>query len=586
MELSRKYRKMLDRLKDEPEFKQRVAEQRLLFITGFLYDFERSEIKRMGSKFSRRKAIIEFCKENDLCPATFTAWLQNYQAKGINGLVPAYGNRKGSSPYTDAILPIIAEIIAPGDGVSVVYKKLVPLCRQLDIKAPSQKTVGRMMEAYGLISTKGRGRKITTIKAYLDVDTQRPLASLQQLSNFIRECDVFSPEVKETSLNQLGSFLKLISREKPLRLSEPLTIAEIKALTKYKAGLHKKHSAKATAILMVNGNAALAEVVKITGRHPATILKWIKLFNEKRVEFVKVRLHNPERDKRIEERRARIIDIIHTPPSEYCINRTTWNYSSVARIYSEKYGERISTKTIERAVKVSGQTWRHVRKVWTSLDPDYIKKVERLLDTLQGLKNGERFFFIDEVGPYRVKKYGGRVLMPKDQTPTVLEYQKNRGKIQFVAALEAVTNQLTWMFTANKCAPSVIGLIEKLTVDYADSSAIFLTWDAISVHGSKAVMEWIAANNEDAKGPHIEVVPLPSKSQFLNVIESVFGGMKKAVICNSDYATPHDMQEAIARHFEERNQYYRDNPKRAGNKIWDKQRFDFNKLAGGLFKKM
>ncbi len=46
------------------------------------------------------------------------------------------------------------------------------------------------------------------------------------------------------------------------------------------------------------------------------------------------------------------------------------------------------------------------------------------------------------------------------------------------------------------------------------------------------------------------------------------------------------MQEAIARHFEDRNQYYLENPKRAGNKIWDKQAFDFDKLIGGLFKKM
>jgi hypothetical protein len=46
------------------------------------------------------------------------------------------------------------------------------------------------------------------------------------------------------------------------------------------------------------------------------------------------------------------------------------------------------------------------------------------------------------------------------------------------------------------------------------------------------------------------------------------------------------MQAAIARHFEERNQFYSENPKRAGNKIWNKQKFDFDKLTGGLFQKM
>jgi hypothetical protein len=65
-------------------------------------------------------------------------------------------------------------------------------------------------------------------------------------------------------------------------------------------------------------------------------------------------------------------------------------------------------------------------------------------------------------------------------------------------------------------------------------------------------INWIQAHNQAATGPNIKVTPLPSKAQFLNVIESVFAGMKKAVICNSDYATPHDMQGAISRHFEEK----------------------------------
>lgn len=166
------------------------------------------------------------------------------------------------------------------------------------------------------------------------------------------------------------------------------------------------------------------------------------------------------------------------------------------------------------------------------------------------------------------------------------EFQKRKGKIQFVAALEAVTNQLTWLFTPDKGADSMVKLLQKLVKEYASCPAAYLTWDAISVHNSKVVTDWIQTHNRTAVGPHIKVIPLPSNAQFLNVIESVFGGMKKAIICNSDYDTPHDMQEAIAQHFKDRNAFYKENPKRAGNKIWDKQNFDFDRLAGGLFKKM
>lgn len=586
MDLRERFRDILFTISDEPDFKKTKAEERFLLIKEYQIRFEKRERYRMGESFRKDQVIQQFCTVKNISPATFQNWLQAYRSGGINGLLPKYGNRKGHSQYRGAILPILAEIIEPGDGISAVYKKLTPICQQLSIKTPSQKTVGRIMEAAGLISIKRKGRKITTIKASFTVDTQKPLTCLHQLSDFISECDVFNTDVKEASLKQLGSFLKLISREKPLRLAKPLTSAEVKILTKYMAGLHKNHSAKATAILMVNENTALAEVVKAAGRHPATVLGWIKRFNEKHIEFIEVKLHHPERAKRLEQRANRIIDIIHAPPSAYNINRTTWTYEAITKVYFAQYSETISTKTVERVVKQSGCSWRRVRIMQTSLDPEYRQKIERLLDTLQGLRDGERFFFIDEVGPYRVRKYGGRVLVAADEIPTLPEQQKSRGKVQFVAALEAVTNQLKWIFTADKSADSMVGLLESIACDYADTPAIFLTWDAISVHSSKTVNDWIASHNSSVIKPRIEVVPLPSHAQFLNVIESVFGGMKKAVICNSDYATPHDMQQAIAGHFEARNAFYKENPKRAGNKIWDKQRFDFDKLAGGIFKKM
>lgn len=424
------------------------------------------------------------------------------------------------------------------------------------------------------------------IKPRLAIDLNKPLKCLATLQQIIQWCQKIEPEVKSRSLSLLKSFFEDSFDDHPLSLRKPLTDEEIKVLKHYKAGLHKKYSPKAEAILLINAGRRLLEVMKSTNAAKGTIYRWLRNFNKDRLDSIKVRINAPERERVKAERQTRIIDIVHKMPSLYGINRTTWTYGAIAEAYKKEYGTAISKEKVQGVIHNTDYSWRHARRVLTSPDPEYKAKVERLLDALQGLKEGERFFFIDEVGPYQVKKYGGRLLLPKDQIETLPEYQKSRGKIQFVAALEAVTNQLTWIFTADKSALSVIGLIEKLAIDYADSPAIFMTWDAISVHGSKAVMEWIAAHNEAATGPHIEVVPLPSRSQFLNVIESVFGGMKKAVICNSDYSTPLEMQEAIALHFEDRNQYYRNNPKRAGNKIWDKQTFDIDKLIGGLFKKM
>ena len=46
------------------------------------------------------------------------------------------------------------------------------------------------------------------------------------------------------------------------------------------------------------------------------------------------------------------------------------------------------------------------------------------------------------------------------------------------------------------------------------------------------------------------------QAQFLNVIESVFNGMARAVIHNSDYATVADAQAAITRYLADRNHWF------------------------------
>jgi hypothetical protein len=74
-------------------------------------------------------------------------------------------------------------------------------------------------------------------------------------------------------------------------------------------------------------------------------------------------------------------------------------------------------------------------------------------------------------------------------------------------------------------------------------------------------------------GPLVETTPLlPAGAQFLNVIESVFSGMARAIIHNSDYKSMDAAKAAIDRYFEDRNANFLQHPKRAGRKIWGNER--------------
>jgi hypothetical protein len=70
----------------------------------------------------------------------------------------------------------------------------------------------------------------------------------------------------------------------------------------------------------------------------------------------------------------------------------------------------------------------------------------------------------------------------------------------------------------------------------------------------------------------VKTAPLPAGAQFLNVIESVFSGLAKGIIHNSDYASVDAGKDATDRYFKERNNFFVQYPKRAGRKIWGQER--------------
>jgi hypothetical protein len=123
----------------------------------------------------------------------------------------------------------------------------------------------------------------------------------------------------------------------------------------------------------------------------------------------------------------------------------------------------------------------------------------------------------------------------------------------------------------------MIKLIEILIQKYSGCRKVYLSWDAASWHSSKYLLNKINMVNKYGyrrknNTPFVKIAPLPSRAQFLNVIESVFSGMSYSIIQNSNYNSVEEAKKAIDRYFLERNEYYRNNPKRAGGKLWGNER--------------
>jgi len=133
-------------------------------------------------------------------------------------------------------------------------------------------------------------------------------------------------------------------------------------------------------------------------------------------------------------------------------------------------------------------------------------------------------------------------------------------------------NQISHFYSEKKNTAEMIRMMNLLIQQYKDRRRIYLSWDAASWHVSKELNKRIAEHNGADSGPMVVVAPLPARAQFLNVIESVFSGMARAIIHNSNYKSPDEAKIAIDRYFDERNRHFSEHPRKAGNKIWGKER--------------
>jgi hypothetical protein len=278
-------------------------------------------------------------------------------------------------------------------------------------------------------------------------------------------------------------------------------------------------------------------------------------------------------DERLQEM---LFAVLHAPPSTYGINRTTWKMADLRRVLQEK-GFKASPQVIRRIIRTAGYTWRKAREVLTSNDPLYREKLEKIQSILSNLGPNERFFSIDEYGPFAVKIQGGRSLMPPGKVHVVPQRQKSKGSLIVTGALELSTNQVTHFYSEKKNTAEMIKLLEVLLEKYKGIDKIYFSWDAASWHASKALYKRVEEVNlpeyrSEHGTPLVELAPLPSCAQFLNVIESVFSGMARAIIHNSDYESIEACKAAIDRYFAERNAFFQANPRRAGRKIWGKEK--------------
>ena len=142
----------------------------------------------------------------------------------------------------------------------------------------------------------------------------------------------------------------------------------------------------------------------------AFVRKYRDMFDSKGAELVFAPQTKSNRKIDNEDLRRAVFSLLHEPPANHNINRTSWTMALLCRVLKEK-GTHVGTALVAKMIKAAGYKWRNAKIVLTSNDPTYKEKLARIRYILSSLQPDEAFFSIDEYGPFAIKAKPGRTLL-------------------------------------------------------------------------------------------------------------------------------------------------------------------------------
>lgn len=234
------------------------------------------------------------------------------------------------------------------------------------------------------------------------------------------------------------------------------------------------------------------QVARDLGCAPSTVVKAARRFIDGGAEGLLDRRAFNGRPKVDANFKETLKQVLHSVPTEFGWQRTTWTRELLGRELERRKLPRVAPCTMGRALSAVGARLG-MPKPFVSCPWDSARRKRVLRDRRRLVRNAtaeEPVFFEDEMDVHLNPKIG-RDWVLKGQRRYVRTPGQN--KKRFVAgALNSATGKLTWVTATSKASELFHKLVWKLLGEYRTARRIHLVLDNYIIHSSKKTKRFLA----------------------------------------------------------------------------------------------
>lgn len=338
---------------------------------------------------------------------------------------------------------------------------------------------------------------------------------------------------------------------KPDVFVRPLTSEEGRKLAQVGRRSKQPVRMRRAIVVMASGqHQPVSLIAKLMQVSESYVRQVIHDFNEKGMDALDPKWNGGRPAKTSPATRDRICQIARCCPRDLGWPYSTWSLSKLAEVLRGNGIADISRETLRRILKAGGVSWQATKTWKASNDPDFVEKMNRVLDLYDHPPADGRVICVDEFGPLNLMPRAGRgwakAGRPKRLRAT---YHRYHGVRHMFGALDLATGQLYYRIRDRKRAIEFLAFVKSLRARWP-GERLYLIVDNYSVHKRREVREWCVANE-------IELVFLPTYSSWLNRIECEFAALRYFALNGTDHRTHAVQDAAIGDYIRWRNQHAR-----------------------------
>ena len=295
-------------------------------------------------------------------------------------------------------------------------------------------------------------------------------------------------------------------------------------------------------VLLSYGGHKLSGIAEILGCSPATVKRVRRLYRDGGLAALTPRKSPGRPSEATASFRERLAKAVQTHPQELGYGFATWSSARLAAHLAKTTGIRFSAAQMRRLLHAEGFSVHRPKHTMKGKRDE--AAYQKAKTRLRGLKKRavakdapEALIFQDEVEIHRHPALA-RLWARVGTQPEIPAPGKNEKKVVY-GGIDYATRRTTYTVADTKSGTNFLVFLLALVTAYAGRK-IRLVCDHGRFHHTKAVQAWLAANQDK-----IEVFWLPPYCPSLNLIERLWGHMKRTVLANVLYKTVDDLVAAF-----------------------------------------